>query len=139
MTGRRGSEPEEGFSLVELLIVIIIIGILAAIAIPAFISQRQKATDASIKSDLRTIATAIEAQRTSDGELPLTLDKIAADAVTSPGNTFDVVITGTQYCVEGDHPAGVGPSHTWVYDTAAGGMSKTEGAACSGTPAFSIS
>jgi len=50
------AEKEEGFTLIELLVVMIIIGILAAIAIPVFLSQRQKGYDASVKSDLRTIA-----------------------------------------------------------------------------------
>ncbi len=50
-------EKDQGFTLIELLVVIIIIGILAAIAIPVFLNQRKKAVDASMKSDLRTVAT----------------------------------------------------------------------------------
>lgn len=49
-------DREDGFSLVELLVVIVIIGILSAIAVGAFMNQRKKAEDAALKSDLSTIA-----------------------------------------------------------------------------------
>src|SRR5918911_7448 len=53
-------EKDQGFTLIELLVVMIIIGILAAIAIPVFLSQRKKAVDSSMKSDLRTVANQLE-------------------------------------------------------------------------------
>ena len=51
----------KGFTLIELLIVVVIIGILAAIAIPKFANTKEKAYIASMKSDLRNLATAQEA------------------------------------------------------------------------------
>lgn len=58
MTIRRDSR---GFTLIELLIVVVIIGILAAIAIPKFTTTKEKAYLASMKTDLRNLATAQEA------------------------------------------------------------------------------
>lgn len=49
---------EEGFTLVELLVAMVILGALAAIAIPALASQRQRAYDAVMAGDLKAIVTA---------------------------------------------------------------------------------
>jgi prepilin-type N-terminal cleavage/methylation domain-containing protein len=48
---------EKGFTLIELLIVVVIIGILASIAIPKFANTKDKAYVATMKSDLRNLAT----------------------------------------------------------------------------------
>lgn len=64
MRGRK----DEGFSIVELIVVIIILGVLAAIAISVFLGQREKAAAASAKQTLRNVNLIAESFR-EDGAI----------------------------------------------------------------------
>ena len=64
---QRMASEESGFTLVELLVVMLIIGLLAAIAIPSFFNQRDKAYDANAKEQARTAETAMETYATDNG------------------------------------------------------------------------
>ena len=122
-------EKDEGFTLIELLVVIIIIGILAAIAIPVFLNQRKKASEASMKSDLRTVANEMETYYVDNSAYPSISQSgqtvtVGTDTVTvSKGNTITTqsgtgVAAGT-YCLKA---TSTNTTAIWYYDSDKGGL-----------------
>ena len=89
---QRMAQDQSGFTLVELLVVMLILGLLAAIAIPAFFNQRDKAKDASAKEQVRTAETAMETYATDhDGHYDGSPNAAAPTPATLHGieNTLD--------------------------------------------------
>lgn len=84
---------DEGFTLVELMVVVLIIAILMAIAIPTFLGARQKAQDRAAQSDLRNGLTAAKVFYV-DGETYLSTDiagTITAYEALEPSIDFDTL------------------------------------------------
>lgn len=79
LTPGRRMGGQGGFTLIELLIVVVIIGVLAAIAIPQFSSTKEKAFDASARTDLRNLVSAQETYFAGEGEYAEDLPALEAE------------------------------------------------------------
>ncbi|HEU4637107.1 MAG TPA: prepilin-type N-terminal cleavage/methylation domain-containing protein [Edaphobacter sp.] len=67
---------EQGFTLIELMIVMVIIGILAAIAVPMYVQSVRHAREAVLREDLRTLRSAIDSYTVDKQKAPQTLDDL---------------------------------------------------------------
>jgi prepilin-type N-terminal cleavage/methylation domain-containing protein len=109
---------DHGFTFVELLTVILIIGILVAVTVPTFLGQRSKAFGATATSDLHNAALAEEAQMTDSGVYVTNLSALtAAGFRRSAGVQLGVAVGASGYCEVAAHDG-----QYWWFDSAAGGV-----------------
>ena len=87
-------KKERGFTLIELMIVIAIIGILAAIAIPQFSAYRNRAYNSAAAADLKNIQTAEEAYYVEQGTYSSTPNTLKATTYGWSQST-SVTVSGT--------------------------------------------
>jgi general secretion pathway protein G len=97
---------KSGFTMIELLVVIVILGILSVIGLGSFSASQQKARDSRRKTDLRTIGDALEVYYNDKGGYPSSASGLilgcgaAAQETCTPGGIWENSDNSTTYMVQ---------------------------------------
>jgi len=106
-TLRKRLRSEKGFTLIELLVVMIILAILMAVAIPSYLSFRDRANKSAAGADLRAAIPSVEAYFSDHGTyagMTVAGLKASYDQSISPSIITLASLSATTYCVKATSP-----------------------------------
>ena len=90
--------------LIELMVVILIVGILAAIATPVFLGAVDQARAASVQAELSSARLELASVLVSDGEfVGAPIEAVVVDTYGDPNVTLTLWATATEFCLIGEH------------------------------------
>lgn len=124
-------DSEQGFTLLELMIVMTIIGILAAIAIPSYVQNVRRAKEAVLREDLHTMREAIDSYTVDKQKAPQSLDDLVqagylktmpVDPITGRSDTWIPGEGDTLSTIDQTEP-GIDDVHSGAQATASDGSS----------------
>lgn len=100
---KRKDSHNEGFSLIEVIAVTIIIGVMATMLMPAIDGAGSKARNAKLKNDLATLDQAIATYKLEQGSIPASLDNLVPDYIARGKGFKDAKNEDFQYSVSGSN------------------------------------
>ena len=122
-------KPERGFTLIELIIVMTIIGLLTAIAIPSYLNSVRKAREAVLREDLHTMRNAIDSYTVDKEQAPQSLDDLVQagylkslpiDPMTNKADTWNTTQSDDMTNIS-ETQGGIGDVHSGAQGLASDG------------------
>jgi general secretion pathway protein G len=130
MAMRRRKKSESGFTLIELMVVMLIIGVLMAIAVPNYISAIKAANEATLKEDLHVMRQAIDSYTMDKQKAPQSLQdlieggylkKIPPDPITRSTESWVVDQSDALHSIDQTEP-GIDDVHSGSQETGSDGQ-----------------
>lgn len=131
---RTNSKKAAGFTLVELMIVMAIIGVLTAVAIPSYMGAVRQAREAVLKEDLHVLRAAIDSYTADKQKAPQSLDdlvsegymkSIPVDPMTRAADTWQTTQSDSLHSMDQTDP-GIDDVHSGAQDQGSDGRPYTE-------------
>lgn len=112
------NKSKKGFTLVEIMIVVVIIGLLAAMAIPAFQKVRQTSQEKTVVNNLRQLASGADQYFLQEG-----VSTVASSLLVGSGSTF--YVKKFNAVAKETYPTPITNTKTTLSNVAAGGLKRT--------------